>query len=162
MLHNLNKAPPTRLLAMPYLWAMLEKLQQFRLTKYQWAMAECTYLGQVIGVGQSWTKWSVRASQCQNKERGQVISVTHRYSILQTLHNDLCFSFCTTNSSYEKSYPETVIWTEECEKALVPYRMCSHHPRFLVVQPLRRCSSSKQMPVTVGLVQFWAKQIQKV
>ena len=39
-----------------YLEAMLGKLQVFRLTvnmtKCQWAMAECTYLGHVVGAGQ--------------------------------------------------------------------------------------------------------------
>ena len=69
-----------------HLETILEKLQEFgstaKMAKCQWAIAECTYLGRVVGGGYVKPEINkleaVKVSSAKNKERGPVIPWTHR------------------------------------------------------------------------------------
>ena len=70
-----------------HLETILEKLQEFGLTakmpKCQWAMAECTYLGRVMGGGQVKSEINKlerceKLSNTKNKEGGPVFLRAHR------------------------------------------------------------------------------------
>ena len=103
---------------------ILEKLQDFGLTakmpKCQWAMAECTYLGHVVGGGQ--VKLEVNKLEAvkiipiptTKKEVWSFLGLTRYYR--HFVKDYASMTVLLTNLT-RKEYPEVVVWTEECDKA---------------------------------------------
>ena len=104
-----------------HLQTVLERLQGFGLTakmaKCQWAMGECTYLGHVIGGGHVKPEMN-KLEAVENfpvpktkKEVRSFLGLTGYYRRFVT-----AMAVPLTNLT-RKEYPETVVWTEECDKA---------------------------------------------
>ena len=88
--------------------------------KCQWAMAECTYFGHVIGDGlvkpeinklEAVEKFPVPKTK---KEVRSFLGLTGYYG--RFIKDYSAMAVPLTNLT-RKKYPETVVWTDECDKA---------------------------------------------
>ena len=107
-----------------YLEAVLGKLQEFGLTanmtKCQWAMAECTYLGHVVGGGQ--VKPEINKLEAVEKfPVPKTKNVVRLFLGLAGYYRRFIKDFASiavplTNLTKKKN-PDIVVWTEECDRA---------------------------------------------
>ena len=107
-----------------HLETILEKLREFGLTakmaKCQWAMAECTYLGHVVGGG--YVKPEINKLEAvenfpvpkTKKEVRSFLGLTGYYR--RFIKEYASMAVPLTNLTRKKC-PEIVVWTTECDKA---------------------------------------------
>ena len=107
-----------------HLQTVLERLQGFGLTakmaKCQWAMGECTYLGHVIGGGHVKPEMN-KLEAVENfpvpKTKKEVRSFLGLTGYYRRFVKDYAAMAVPLTNLTRKEYPETVVWTEECDKA---------------------------------------------
>ena len=107
-----------------YLEAMLGKLQEFSLTanvtKCQWAMAECTYLGHVVGGGQ--VKPEINKLEAVEKfpvpkTKKEVWSFLGLAGYYRRFIKDFASIAVPLTNLTKKKNPDIVVWREECDRA---------------------------------------------
>ena len=107
-----------------HLETILEKLQESGLTakmpKYQWAMAECTYLGHVVGGSQvkpEMNKLEAVKNFPTPKTKKEVWSFLGLTGYYRRFIKDYASMAVPLTNLIRKECTEVVVWTEECNKA---------------------------------------------
>ena len=107
-----------------YLESILGKLREFGLTanmtKCQWAMAECTYLGHVVGGGQ--VKPEINKLEAVEKfpvpkTKKEVRSFLGLAGYYRRFIKDFASIAVSLTNLTKKKNPDIVVWTEECDRA---------------------------------------------
>ena len=107
-----------------YLEAILGKLREFGLianmTKCQWAMAECTYLGHVVGGGQ--VKPEINKLEAVEKfpvpkTKKEVRSFLGLAGYYRRFIKDFASIAVPLTNLTKNKNPDIVVWTEKCDRA---------------------------------------------
>ena len=141
--------------------AMLGKLREFSLTanmtKCQWAMAECTYLGHVVGGGQ--VKPEINKLEAVKKfpvpkTKKEVRSFLGLAGYYRRFIKDFASIAVPLTNLTKKKNPDIVVWTEECDRAFNALKNVLTSTPILSSPNFEKCSFFKRMLATMELVQF--------